>query len=73
MLGVRVFFLSDNSVLVAVIWQDGEEERFAFLEQRRLSHNVLYRAFKMHPVLRPEKATFYRALCVSGSGAVWVS
>lgn len=26
----------------------------------------------MHPVLRPEKAPFYRALCVSGAGAVWV-
>lgn len=56
---------------VALIWQDGKEERLAFLEQCRLSHNVSYCVFQMHPVLRPERAPFYRALCLTGSGAVW--
>lgn len=56
---------------VALIWQDGKEERLAFLEQCRLSYNVSYCVFQMHPVLRPERAPFYRALCLTGSGAVW--
>lgn len=63
---VSVFFF-----FVALIWQDGKEERLAFLEQCRLSHNVSYCVFQMHPVLRPERAPFYRALCLTGSGAVW--
>lgn len=71
MLGVRVFFLSQFFFFVALIWQDGKEERLAFLEQCRLSYNVSYCVFQMHPVLRPERAPFYRALCLTGSGAVW--